>query len=304
MIVTQLRIGEETASLEQRAPRLWALPPEPRGAILGGGSRRSTGGQPPFAIFGVGPYSFAPYKVAVSGLHTSGTVPGDRPGGRAGRSCSTTPATCSPAGRPDEAAVLAALCNDPITLDVIRSLSFGDAKRPVTKGLLQRIDLSAILDRADRAELVGPGRGRAARGPRAWTRPTGRRWPARSNASGTSSTRPVRTAARRRTTRPTNPHGDDDREDNFMAFARINYYSRSLQKASSVSVVFPDDPDDPPALVGLLPAPRALGRRHDLDAADEHRALRRGPAPGRRDARRRPRLVHQRRRSATPTRTT
>src|SRR5271165_4068335 len=30
-----------------------------------------------------------------------------------------------------------------------------------------------------------------------------------------------------------------------MAFARINYQSRSLQKASSVSVVFPDDPAIP-----------------------------------------------------------
>jgi S-formylglutathione hydrolase FrmB len=30
-----------------------------------------------------------------------------------------------------------------------------------------------------------------------------------------------------------------------MAFARINYHSRSLQKASSVSVVFPDDPAVP-----------------------------------------------------------
>src|SRR5271157_2819109 len=30
-----------------------------------------------------------------------------------------------------------------------------------------------------------------------------------------------------------------------MAFARINYHSRSLQKAPSVSVVFPDDPEIP-----------------------------------------------------------
>jgi putative tributyrin esterase len=30
-----------------------------------------------------------------------------------------------------------------------------------------------------------------------------------------------------------------------MAFTRINYHSRSLQKASSVSVVFPDDPAVP-----------------------------------------------------------
>ena len=30
-----------------------------------------------------------------------------------------------------------------------------------------------------------------------------------------------------------------------MAFARINYFSHSLVKASSVSVVFPDDPAIP-----------------------------------------------------------
>ena len=30
-----------------------------------------------------------------------------------------------------------------------------------------------------------------------------------------------------------------------MAFARINYHSRSLQKAPSVSLVFPDDPEIP-----------------------------------------------------------
>ena len=53
-----------------------------------------------------------------------------------------------------EAAVLCALYHDPTTLEIIRALSFADAKRPVTKGLLQRIDLSAILNQADRRELA------------------------------------------------------------------------------------------------------------------------------------------------------
>ena len=50
--------------------------------------------------------------------------------------------------------MLTALCKHPVTLQVARSLSFPDAKRAITKGLLQRIDLSAILKRADRMELL------------------------------------------------------------------------------------------------------------------------------------------------------
>jgi hypothetical protein len=53
-----------------------------------------------------------------------------------------------------EAAVLCALYHDPTTLELIRALSFADAKRPLTKGLLQRIDLSAILNQADPRELA------------------------------------------------------------------------------------------------------------------------------------------------------
>ena len=53
-----------------------------------------------------------------------------------------------------EAAVLTALCNDPITLGFIASISFRDAKHPITKKLLQRLDFLAILDRADRRSLV------------------------------------------------------------------------------------------------------------------------------------------------------
>ncbi len=52
-----------------------------------------------------------------------------------------------------EAAAMAALCNDPVTLDWLRSASFTDAKRPITKGLLQRLDLGAILDRSDRPAI-------------------------------------------------------------------------------------------------------------------------------------------------------
>ncbi len=152
LIVTQQRIGQPTQILEQNAPRLWSYlqSHEPRFA-----SRKSSiyRGQPPFAMFGVGPYSFAPFKVVVCGLYRNpvfralGPVEG-RPV-MVDDTCYLLP--CESA---IEAAVLCATCHDPTALALIRSLSFADAKRPVTKGLLQRIDLSAILKQADRRDLV------------------------------------------------------------------------------------------------------------------------------------------------------
>ena len=50
-----------------------------------------------------------------------------------------------PSPTAEEAAILTALCNDPITRGLIGSLIFRGAKRPITKKLLQRLDLSAVL---------------------------------------------------------------------------------------------------------------------------------------------------------------
>lgn len=104
-------------------------------------------------MFGIGPYSFAPFKVAISGLHK---VPVFRALGPVqGRPVMLDDTcyflACSSA---EEAAAWAAICNDPITLDLIRSSCFPDAKRPITKALLQRVDSRAILGRTDRSELM------------------------------------------------------------------------------------------------------------------------------------------------------
>ena len=88
--------------------------------------------QPPFALFGVGPYSFAPFKVAISGMHKTPRF--HAVGTSRGRpvmfddTCYFV--ACSTA---EEAALLSALCNEPTTLALVRSASFRDAKRPVTK---------------------------------------------------------------------------------------------------------------------------------------------------------------------------
>ncbi len=152
LIVTQQRIGQPTLVLEQSAPELWSYLQSHASRFAG---RKSSiyRGQPPFAMFGVGPYSFAPFKVAVSGLYRTPVFQAVGP--IDGRPVMLDD-TCYllPCASAIEAAVLCALYHDTTTLELIRALSFADAKRPLTKGLLQRIDLSAILNRADPSKLA------------------------------------------------------------------------------------------------------------------------------------------------------
>ncbi|HEV8547941.1 MAG TPA: hypothetical protein VGQ57_02915, partial [Polyangiaceae bacterium] len=68
VIVTQRRLGEDTTALAARAPRTWSYLERHR-ALFEARKSRIYRGQPPFAMFGVGEYSFAPFKVAISGLH-------------------------------------------------------------------------------------------------------------------------------------------------------------------------------------------------------------------------------------------
>jgi hypothetical protein len=114
VIVTQRRIGEETESLEHRAPLLWRY--LMRHSIRFTNRRSSIyRGQPRFALFGIGPYSFAPFKVAISGLHRT-------PLFRAVGPCSGLPVMCDdtcyhlPCRSASEAALLTALCNHRVSL--------------------------------------------------------------------------------------------------------------------------------------------------------------------------------------------
>ena len=141
MLVTQERIGQDTTPLARAAPRLWSYLQAHSESFS---ARKSSiyRGQPPFAMFGIGPYSFAPFKVAIGGFHKEPRFRAIGP--RAGQPMMFDD-TCYflPCYSAAQAAVLTALCNDPITLAFLRSASFKSAKRPITKALLQRIDLAA-----------------------------------------------------------------------------------------------------------------------------------------------------------------
>src|ERR1019366_7153475 len=68
VLVTQRALGEDTGAIRERAPKTWAYLIAHRRQL---DARKSSiyRGQPAFAMFGVGDYAFAPYKVAIGGLY-------------------------------------------------------------------------------------------------------------------------------------------------------------------------------------------------------------------------------------------
>jgi hypothetical protein len=151
VIVTQRRIGEDTDRFKREAPRLWAYLQSHASAFA---SRKSSiyRGQPEFAMFGIGPYSFARYKVAVSGLHKAPVFHAVGPSPRTVMLDDT--GYFLACDSPEQAALTAALLNSPDSLGLLRALTFPGAKRPVTKSILQRLDLRALLAAADSPALL------------------------------------------------------------------------------------------------------------------------------------------------------
>ena len=142
VIVTQKEIGESTGPLEMVAPRLWAYLMGHKNVFE---SRKSSvyKSKPPFSIFGVGKYSFSKYKVIVSGLHKQPWFIAVGPLNRKPVFCDDT-CYLLPCGSAIQAACISAILNHPFSTGFIESIIFPDAKRPITKTLLKRIDILAL----------------------------------------------------------------------------------------------------------------------------------------------------------------
>ena len=161
VVLTQRRVGDDTGRLAATAPKLWAY----LQAHADDFARRRSSiyrGRPPFAMFGVGPYCFAPYKVAVSALHKRPVFHAVGPEG--GRPVMLDDTGYFLACRsPEQAALAATLLNGPDAVGLLRALALPGAKRSVTKASLQRVDLPALLAGADRPALLDRAGGVVAR---------------------------------------------------------------------------------------------------------------------------------------------
>ncbi len=150
VLVTQRRIGDDTSRIRDVAPETWKYLEDHSDEL---DSRKSSiyQNRPRFSIFGVGDYSFASWKVALSGLYKSFTfvvVPlhNNRPV-MVDDTCYSIPCKCE-----KEAWLLCDLLNAQPARRFLRSLVFPDSKRPITVDVLRRlsfINVAKMMNRID-----------------------------------------------------------------------------------------------------------------------------------------------------------
>jgi hypothetical protein len=142
MIVTQRVIGGDTFEIQQLAPRTWDYLNR-HVALLEKRGSSIYRNRPPFSIFGVGEYSFAPWKVAISGFYKKLTFV--KVGSVTGKPVVLDDTSYFlPCQSEEEAVFLAALLNSPPAQAFYNAFVFWDAKRPITAELLRRLDLRQL----------------------------------------------------------------------------------------------------------------------------------------------------------------
>lgn len=143
VIVPQRSLGENTAVLKEQAPKLWRYLDEHRQHL---DARKSSiyREQPPFAVFGVGDYSFAPFKVAICGLYKRLAFTVVKPIEKRPVIFDDT-VYFLPCSTLDEAETLAAALASEHAREFFNARVFWDAKRPIGKAILQSISLKALL---------------------------------------------------------------------------------------------------------------------------------------------------------------
>jgi hypothetical protein len=150
-IVTQKKVGQETNYIKYDFPKTYQYLSGHQDIF---NARKSSiyNNKPPFSIFGVGDYSFKPYKVAISGLyktfHFTLVLPqNEKP--------VMLDDTCYMIGfdKLEFAVYSLILLNAETTVQFLQSITFADAKRTFTKDVLMRIDLLELSQIIDKSEL-------------------------------------------------------------------------------------------------------------------------------------------------------
>jgi len=150
-IVTQKKVGQETNYIKFDYPKTYQYLTE---YIDNFSARKSSiyNNKPLFSIFGIGDYSFQPYKVAISGLyktfHFTLVLPQND-------KLVMLDDTCYLIGfdKIEFAVYSLILLNSDTTVQLLQSVTFSDAKRTFTKDVLMRIDLLELAKHIDKAVL-------------------------------------------------------------------------------------------------------------------------------------------------------
>lgn len=142
VIITQKKIGEDTAYIAERFPLLNRYLSD---NLKFFSERKSSiyNGKPDYAIFGIGEYSFKPYKVAISGLYKKPRFSLVQPHNGKPTMLDDTCYFLGFSDQTDSVFALLVLNSEPAQ-KLLHSLTFINSKRPYTKDVLMRIDLLKI----------------------------------------------------------------------------------------------------------------------------------------------------------------
>lgn len=152
MLVTQKSVGESTTPISLKAPVTWRYLQQYKDAL---DRRRSSiyRKRPRFAVFGVGNYTFAHWKVAISGMHKQlrFVVVGpyrDRP--------VVFDDTCYfiPCRARNEAHIVADLLNSEPAQQCLGSFVFWNDKRPITAKVLRNLDILHLAKELNKEEQL------------------------------------------------------------------------------------------------------------------------------------------------------
>jgi len=150
-IVTQKKVGQETKYIKTEYPKTYQYLTQHQASF---DARKSSiyNNKPLFSIFGIGDYSFKPFKVAISGLyktfHFTLILPQDN-------KPVMLDDTCYLIGfdKIEFAVYSLILLNSNTTGKFLQSVTFPDAKRTFTKNVLMRIDLLELAKQINKADL-------------------------------------------------------------------------------------------------------------------------------------------------------
>ncbi|MFX1535391.1 MAG: methyltransferase, partial [Promethearchaeota archaeon] len=152
IIITQKTLNQDTNYIKQKCPKLWAYLTRHSKII---DKRRSViyKNRPRFSIFGIGDYSFSPYKVAIAGMYKKANFTLIYPIGK------------KPAMLDDTCYFLSfehfnnafftwILLNSAEVEHFLSSIVFLDTKRPYTKDKLSRINLERLIKKITYQDVV------------------------------------------------------------------------------------------------------------------------------------------------------
>ena len=157
MLVTQRNVGDNTAAIAHVAPKTWRYLMKHAGSL----DKRASiiyKTRPRFCVFGVGDYSFAPWKVAISGFYKrlDFKVVGD---GSARPVMLDDTAYFLSCNNEREARSLAGVLNSEPARELLSSLIFWDAKRPITVDVLRQVSIERLAAHLGQRDLLAGNEG-------------------------------------------------------------------------------------------------------------------------------------------------